>query len=66
MSKKHSTCHVIVQDNTDDGLEEMEDDEMDTLDKLCAEQTMHSRLGCQAKVVGDVKVEIFNWPPREL
>ncbi len=61
-----STCHCIILDGTDDGLEEQEDDEIDTLDKLCPEQTLHSRLGCQAKVIGDVKVQIFNWPPREL
>ena len=61
-----STCHVIVQDKTDDGLEEMDDDEMDTMDKLVSNQTIHSRLGCQAKVVGDVVVEVINWPPREL
>ncbi|MCC5874687.1 MAG: 2Fe-2S iron-sulfur cluster binding domain-containing protein [Candidatus Sumerlaeia bacterium] len=61
-----STCHVIVKDNTDDNLEEMDDDEIDTMDKLVANQTLHSRLGCQARVVGDVTVELVNWPPREL
>ena len=61
-----STCHCIVLNGTDKGLEEQDDDEIDTLDKLCPEQTIHSRLGCQARVRGDVTVEIFNWPPREL
>jgi 2Fe-2S ferredoxin len=61
-----STCHVIVQDGMDKQLEDQEDDEIDTLDKLCPQQTIHSRLGCQARVKGDVKVELFNWPPREL
>ncbi|MCC6545992.1 2Fe-2S iron-sulfur cluster binding domain-containing protein [Candidatus Sumerlaeota bacterium] len=61
-----STCHVIVLDGTDENLEEAEDDEIDTLDKLCPAQTVHSRLGCQARVKGDVKVEMYNWPPREM
>lgn len=61
-----STCHVIVHEGTDNALSEQEDDEIDTLDKLCPEQTIHSRLGCQARVKGDVKVQLFNWPPREL
>lgn len=61
-----STCHVIVENGTDKGLEEADDDEIDTLDKLCPTQTLHSRLGCQARVKGDVTVRIMNWPPREL
>jgi len=61
-----STCHVIVQDKTDKHFDDMEDDEIDTLDKLCASQTVHSRLGCQARVKGDVTVLVMNWPPREM
>jgi 2Fe-2S ferredoxin len=61
-----STCHVIVENNTDAGLEDADDDELDTMDKLVASQTLHSRLGCQARVKGDVTVTIVNWPPREL
>ena len=61
-----STCHVIVQDGTDNNLEPQDDEEIDTMDKLCPTQTVHSRLGCQARVKGDVKVQIFNWPPREM
>jgi 2Fe-2S ferredoxin len=61
-----STCHVIVEKGTDAGLEEMEEDEIDTMDKLVANQTLHSRLGCQARVRGDVVVQIVNWPPREM
>lgn len=61
-----STCHVIVHQNTDKGLEPMDDDETDTMDKFVANQTLHSRLGCQAKVKGDVVVELVNWPPREM
>ncbi|MDX2176392.1 MAG: 2Fe-2S iron-sulfur cluster-binding protein [Candidatus Sumerlaeia bacterium] len=61
-----STCHCIVLDGTDDNLSEQDDDELETLDKLCPTQTLHSRLGCQARVQGDVKVQIENWPPRAL
>lgn len=61
-----STCHVVVLEGTDKGLEDQDDDEIDTLDKLCPSQTIHSRLGCQARVRGDVKVQIMNWPPREM
>ncbi|CAN5279269.1 ISC system 2Fe-2S type ferredoxin [soil metagenome] len=61
-----STCHVTVLNGGDSALEEQEDDEIDTLDKLCASQTVHSRLGCQARVKRDVTVQIMNWPPREL
>lgn len=61
-----STCHVIVQDGTDNNLEPQDDEEIDTMDKLCPTQTVHSRLGCQARVKGDVTVQIFNWPPREM
>lgn len=59
-----STCHVVVKNGTDKALEEADDDEIDTLDKLCPSQTIHSRLGCQARVKGDVVVELMNWPPR--
>ena len=61
-----STCHVIVQDGTDNNLEPQDDEEIDTMDKLCPTQTVHSRLGCQARVRGDVTVQIFKWPPREM
>ncbi|MCC7391185.1 2Fe-2S iron-sulfur cluster binding domain-containing protein [Candidatus Sumerlaeota bacterium] len=61
-----STCHVIVQDGTDNNLEPQDDEEIDTMDKLVSTQTVHSRLGCQARVKGDVTVQIFNWPPREM
>lgn len=61
-----STCHIIVKDDTDDNLEEADDEELETMDKLVGNQTLHSRLGCQARVSGDVVVELVNWPPREL
>jgi 2Fe-2S ferredoxin len=55
-----TTCHVIVKNNTDDNLDEMTDDEADRLDGA-AGLTLHSRLGCQCVVTGDVTVEIPNW-----
>lgn len=61
-----TTCHCFAEQGTDDSLSEQEDDELDTLDKLCSTQTLHSRLGCQAKVLRDVVVRVENWPPREL
>jgi ferredoxin, 2Fe-2S len=53
-----TTCHVYVKDG-EKSLSEMEDDEEERLDRATG-QTLHSRLGCQAKVHGDVIVEIQN------
>jgi len=61
-----TTCHVNVLNSTDRNLSEQEEDEIDTLDKMCSTQTLHSRLGCQSRVLGDVVVHPENWPPREL
>ncbi|HYP14970.1 MAG TPA: 2Fe-2S iron-sulfur cluster-binding protein [Bryobacteraceae bacterium] len=55
-----TTCHVIVKDGTDNNLTEMDDDEADRLD-MAPGLTLHSRLGCQAVVTGDVVVEIPAW-----
>ena len=55
-----TTCHVIVKDNGDGNLTEMDDDEFDRLEKAPG-LTLHSRLGCQAVVTGDVVVEIPSW-----
>ncbi len=55
-----TTCHVIVKNNTDNSLDEMTDDEADRLDGA-AGLTLHSRLGCQCVVQGDITVEIPNW-----
>ncbi len=55
-----TTCHVIVKSNTDGGFSEIEDDEADRLD-MAPGLTLHSRLGCQAVVTGDVIVEIPTW-----
>ncbi|MBV8570437.1 MAG: 2Fe-2S iron-sulfur cluster binding domain-containing protein [Acidobacteriaceae bacterium] len=54
-----TTCHVIVKEG-DKNLSEAEDDELDRLD-MAAGLTLRSRLGCQAVVKGDVKVEIPAW-----
>ena len=51
-----TTCHVIVKQG-EDNLSEMEADEEDRLD-MAEGLTIHSRLGCQAVVRGDVVVEI--------
>lgn len=54
-----TTCHVIVKSG-DGHLSEMDDDEADRLD-MAAGLTLHSRLGCQCVVTGDVVVEIPAW-----
>ena len=51
-----TTCHVIVKDG-EENLSEMAEDEEDRLD-TAEGLTIHSRLGCQAVVRGDVVVEI--------
>ena len=54
-----TTCHVIVREG-DSSLSPMEDCEEDRLD-FAPGLTLHSRLGCQAVVKGDVVVEIPDW-----
>lgn len=54
-----TTCHVIVRSG-DSNLTQMEDDEVDRLD-MAPGLTLHSRLGCQSVVTGDVIVEIPSW-----
>ena len=51
-----TTCHVIVQEGMDH-LSGMQDDEADRMDTATG-ITLKSRLGCQAKIHGDVVVEI--------
>lgn len=53
-----TTCHVEVKSG-DANLSPMEDEEDDRLDRSSG-VTLHARLGCQAKVRGDVVVEIQN------
>ena len=54
-----TTCHVVVKAG-EENLSEMEDDEQDRLYEA-ADLTIHSRLGCQCIVKGDVTVEIPAW-----
>lgn len=54
-----TTCHVIVLEG-EHNLSEADDDELDRLD-MAAGLTLRSRLGCQAVIKGDVKVEIPGW-----
>jgi 2Fe-2S ferredoxin len=54
-----TTCHVVVKEG-EENLSPMDDDEADRLD-MAAGLTLHSRLGCQAVVNGDVVVEIPDW-----
>ena len=51
-----TTCHVIVREG-EANLSDMEEDEEDRLD-TAEGLTIHSRLGCQAVVRGDVTVEV--------
>src|SRR5262245_11790571 len=51
-----TTCHVIVKQG-EGNLTEMDEDEEDRL-YLADGLTLHSRLGCQCIVTGDVTVEI--------
>lgn len=51
-----TTCHVIVKQG-EENLSEMEEDEEDRI-YMADSVTLHSRLGCQAVVKGDVTVEI--------
>jgi ferredoxin, 2Fe-2S len=54
-----TTCHVVVKQG-EGNLSPMREDEEDRLD-MAADLTLHSRLGCQAIVHGDVIVEIPSW-----
>ncbi|MCC7235790.1 MAG: 2Fe-2S iron-sulfur cluster binding domain-containing protein [Bryobacterales bacterium] len=54
-----TTCHVIVKAG-EEHLSNMDDDEADRLD-MAPGLTLHSRLGCQAVMTGDVTVEIPGW-----
>lgn len=53
-----TTCHIVVKDG-EKNLSEMEEDEDERIESAGG-FTLHSRLGCQAKVHGDVTVEIQN------
>lgn len=53
-----TTCHVHVKSG-DQSLSAMEEEELDRLERLAGIQ-QSSRLACQARVHGDVTVEIVN------
>jgi 2Fe-2S ferredoxin len=54
-----TTCHVIVKSSQAEALSEMEEEEEERLDRASG-LTLSSRLGCQAKILADVTVEIVN------
>ncbi|GAA6006355.1 hypothetical protein JCM11491_004925 [Sporobolomyces phaffii] len=56
-----STCHVILEDDIYDKLEEPDDDENDMLD-LAFGLTDTSRLGCQVKVTKDMQGTTITLP----
>ncbi|MGA9772753.1 MAG: 2Fe-2S iron-sulfur cluster-binding protein [Blastocatellia bacterium] len=51
-----TTCHVIVKEG-EENLTDMDEDEEDRI-YMADSVTLHSRLGCQVVVKGDVTVEI--------
>ncbi|MFL5812123.1 MAG: 2Fe-2S iron-sulfur cluster-binding protein [Bdellovibrionia bacterium] len=53
-----TTCHVHVKSGLEN-LSQSEEDEEERLDRA-TNITLQSRLGCQAKIHGDVTVEIQN------
>jgi 2Fe-2S ferredoxin len=54
-----TTCHIVVKEG-EENISPMEDDEDDRLIQA-ADLTIHSRLGCQSVVTGDLVVEIPAW-----
>lgn len=54
-----TTCHVVVLSG-EENLSAMEEEEEDRL-FTAADLTLHSRLGCQCVVKGDVVVQIPDW-----
>jgi 2Fe-2S ferredoxin len=56
-----STCHVIVREG-EENLSPLEEEEDDRLEE-CEERGSGSRLSCQARIRGDVTVEIPEHDP---
>jgi 2Fe-2S ferredoxin len=54
-----TTCHIIVKSGME-SLSQIEDDEQDRLEVSATGLTESSRLGCQAKIHGDVTVHVVN------
>src|SRR5437879_1657267 len=53
-----TTCEIVVRDK-EQNLSKMEEDELDRLESVGQKIPGH-RLGCQARVLGDVTVEMVN------
>lgn len=54
-----TTCHIHVKEGAQN-LSALEEDEQERLETTADSVSPNSRLGCQAKVHGDVVVEIQN------
>ena len=54
-----TTCQISVKSGLQN-FSEMEEDELDRLECIAVSMSPESRLGCQAKITGDVIVEIVN------
>lgn len=52
-----TTCHIRVKSGADQ-LSPIEDEEQERLESTADDVTAESRLGCQAKILGDVTVEM--------
>ncbi|MEO5970000.1 MAG: 2Fe-2S iron-sulfur cluster-binding protein [Bdellovibrionia bacterium] len=57
-----TTCHVLVKSGGEN-LSDMEEEETDRLERASGIE-LNSRLGCQARVMGDLVVEIVNLDDR--
>jgi len=54
-----TTCHVVVKSGMEN-LSQMEEDEQDRLEVAATGLQASSRLGCQARIHGDVVLEVMN------
>lgn len=54
-----TTCHVVVKSGMEN-LSQMEEDEQDRLEVAATGVQPSSRLGCQARIHGDVVLEVVN------
>jgi 2Fe-2S ferredoxin len=57
-----TTCHVLVKSGGEN-LSEVEEEEAERLERA-TDIKLNSRLGCQARVMGDLVVEIVNLDDR--
>ncbi len=54
-----TTCHIQVKSGMS-SLSALEEDEIDRLERVAEGVQENSRLGCQAKIYGDVVVEVVH------